>query len=335
MAELFANDLEFTAAGCWFVISSLAVLGGVFGSFMNVVIYRMPLRLSLSHPGSRCPQCEHPIRWYDNVPIFGWIFLRGRCRDCGTRISPRYPAVELLMATIAALLAWKQCHLQGIADNGPIESFYKVDLPTVVYHLLLSCTLVCAALIEFDGHLPPRRLLIPAFIVGIAAPYWWTHLRYSGNLVHVPGLPEVQAIADAFAGIFAAMLLGVVPWIAWFTNAEQSKLKRASAKVAELMLVGAFLGDHAVVAIGVESMALYFLVEQLARMWPALGRIGWAGSLTSVSLAWMLSWPESLLLDPEFLGRGPMRFLIGGTIMAVLAIALLIVPPPERQIRGS
>lgn len=76
------------------------MLGLAVGSFLNVCIYRMPRDLSLVHPGSCCPACGHKIRWYDNIPVLGYVFLRGKCRDCGARISPRYAAVELLNAAL-------------------------------------------------------------------------------------------------------------------------------------------------------------------------------------------------------------------------------------------
>jgi leader peptidase (prepilin peptidase)/N-methyltransferase len=71
-----------------------AVLGACVGSFLNVLVYRLPLRKSLVHPPSHCPRCGHAIRWYDNIPVLGWIRLRGKCRDCKMPISVRYPCVE-------------------------------------------------------------------------------------------------------------------------------------------------------------------------------------------------------------------------------------------------
>ena len=70
------------------------VLGACVGSFLNVLVYRLPLRKSLVHPPSHCPRCGHLIRWYDNVPVIGWIKLRGKCRDCRLPISVRYPCIE-------------------------------------------------------------------------------------------------------------------------------------------------------------------------------------------------------------------------------------------------
>ena len=69
-------------------------VGACVGSFLNVLVYRLPRRESIVHPPSHCPRCGHPIRWYDNVPVIGWIKLRGKCRDCQLPISVRYPCVE-------------------------------------------------------------------------------------------------------------------------------------------------------------------------------------------------------------------------------------------------
>src|SRR5918997_863734 len=82
-----ASAAEVVAAG---------LFGALVGSFLNVVAHRVPLGESIVSPGSRCPGCGAPVRPYDNIPVVSWLVLRGRCRDCGTRISPRYPVVEAL-----------------------------------------------------------------------------------------------------------------------------------------------------------------------------------------------------------------------------------------------
>jgi leader peptidase (prepilin peptidase)/N-methyltransferase len=83
----------------------MALLGALFGSFGNVLIWRVPRGESIVSPGSRCPVCAHPIRWYDNVPVLSWMSLRGRCRDCGAPIAARYPVVEALSACLWLLAA--------------------------------------------------------------------------------------------------------------------------------------------------------------------------------------------------------------------------------------
>jgi len=78
----------------------VALFGLVFGSFLNVCIARLPNKESIVLPSSHCPLCQHPIRWFDNIPLISYLLLRGRCRDCHARISPRYPAVEALTALL-------------------------------------------------------------------------------------------------------------------------------------------------------------------------------------------------------------------------------------------
>lgn len=88
------------------LLPALFVFGLLIGSFLNVVIWRVPRGENLNHPGSHCPTCGHAIRWYDNIPVISWLVLRGRCRDCSTSISSRYPAVELATAVAFALTGW-------------------------------------------------------------------------------------------------------------------------------------------------------------------------------------------------------------------------------------
>ncbi len=95
----------------WFLKAVVLVVGAVFGSFANVVIYRLPLGASVVRPGSRCPGCGQAIRWYDNVPVFSYVWLRGRCRACRAPISLRYPLVEICLvvlsvASLVRALAW-------------------------------------------------------------------------------------------------------------------------------------------------------------------------------------------------------------------------------------
>jgi len=84
----------------------MAALGAIIGSFLNVVIHRIPREQSIVFPSSTCPKCHVAIKFYDNIPIVSYLILRGRCRACGTRISPRYPAVEALTAVLFAAVTW-------------------------------------------------------------------------------------------------------------------------------------------------------------------------------------------------------------------------------------
>jgi leader peptidase (prepilin peptidase)/N-methyltransferase len=161
-------------------IAVIAVLGAILGSFLNVVIHRLPLRESLASPGSRCPSCGTPIAPYDNIPVLSWLLLRGRCRHCGAPITPRYPAVELLTAaTFAAVVA-----VRGFDDDLILE------LPFV------AC-LIALAGIDLDHKLLPNRIVYPMAVYGLAA----TAIVDSGNLVE-----HLIAGAGGFLFLFIAVL---------------------------------------------------------------------------------------------------------------------------------
>ncbi len=92
----------------------LFALGASIGSFLNVVMYRVPRGLSIIRPRSRCPACGHAIRPRDNIPVFGWMLLRGRCRDCGASISIRYPLVEAATGALFVLIGWLALTARGL-----------------------------------------------------------------------------------------------------------------------------------------------------------------------------------------------------------------------------
>ena len=130
-----------------------ALLGGlIIGSFLNVVAWRLPRGESLSHPGSHCPKCDTPIKPYDNVPLISWLLLRGRCRNCGEPISPRYPLVELTT---------------GLLWAGVVLARYD-DVPALVRGILLVTFLVPIALIDFDTRTIPNKLTLPAAVLALA-----------------------------------------------------------------------------------------------------------------------------------------------------------------------
>ena len=106
----------------------VTIIAGIFGlmvgSFLNVCIVRLPANLSVVRPRSRCPRCEKPIAWYDNIPVLSWLVLRGKCRGCGLPISPMYPGVELLTGAIWALMAWSLARTFISARRGPARRHF-------------------------------------------------------------------------------------------------------------------------------------------------------------------------------------------------------------------
>ena len=162
--------------------AAAALLGAVIGSFLNVVIHRVPLGESLVSPGSHCPSCGAAVRARDNVPVLSWLLLQGRCRDCGARISPRYPIVEALTAAaFAAVVA-----VRGFDDD------LWLELPFV------AC-LIALAGIDLDHKLLPNKIVYPMAAWGLVA----TALFESGDLAD-------HLIAGA--GAFTFLLLAVLAY---------------------------------------------------------------------------------------------------------------------------
>jgi leader peptidase (prepilin peptidase)/N-methyltransferase len=310
------NDLLLDDAGRIFMVACLAVLGAVLGSFMNVVVYRLPRRMSLSRPGSHCPACQHPIRWHDNVPVVGWLALGGRCRDCGASISARYPLVEALVACVAGFLAVQAMTPLLVDPNGMEATLYELDLPEFAFRLLLLCTLICAALIEADALLPPRRLLVVPLVAGAIMLIVWPDLLPHSELAARDGL------AAALAAMLVALVLSAAAWPAWAKVGSGRGYEFGAIAAGELVLVAMFLGERAVSAIGPASLAVYVVTQLTARTWPPVARFGWGAALVLTTLAWLLLADRIDL--PEWAGwESPGRAtLLAGSIMFFLANCL-------------
>ena len=147
------------------MVAIAAIFGSLVGSFLNVVVYRVPAGRSIVSPPSACPVCHSHIRPYDNIPILSWLVLRGRCRDCGARISVRYPLVELgtalLFAVVAAVFLVPFVNALSGEQTGAIVSA-ALALCAFLY---LAAVSVALALIDVDTHRLPDRIVLPSYAV--------------------------------------------------------------------------------------------------------------------------------------------------------------------------
>lgn len=159
-------------------------LGGlVVGSFLNVIAYRLPRGESLVSPGSHCPSCGVAVKTYDNLPLLGWLLLRGRCRSCHESISARYPIVEAVTCALAVAVVLTKHSAHDIALG-----------------LVLVAVLVPISLIDFDRRIIPNKITLPAAVAAIAI----------GLVTEPGGVPE-QLIAGAAAGGFLLVFALVYP----------------------------------------------------------------------------------------------------------------------------
>ncbi len=164
------------------------VFGAIIGSFLNVVVYRLPRGLSLNYPPSRCPKCEHGIRWYHNVPIIGWLMLRGKCYDCGNKISPRYPLVELLTGLMFVGLAYVDVYVPWmtgkiVADRAANEQSLGLVLAAYATHLFVSSCLLAAVFMRFDGQRVPAILAVPSIVIALVTVSFAWNLATARTLV--------------------------------------------------------------------------------------------------------------------------------------------------------
>jgi leader peptidase (prepilin peptidase)/N-methyltransferase len=232
-----------------------AIFGAIVGSFLNVVAYRLPRGESLVHPPSACPSCGSPIKPYDNVPVLGWLWLRGRCRACGAPISPKYPIVEALTGALCAA-----CVLRFGADR-------DVWLPLVFVLLLVPITLI-----DLEHHIIPNVLsaigalaafaLVVAFqtddltehiIAALAAGGFFliAALVYPAGmgmgdvkLAGVMGLFLGRAVAPAiFAALIAGTIVGAVVIARFGAKDGRKKGIPFGPWLAFGSLVGLFWGD--------------------------------------------------------------------------------------------
>jgi leader peptidase (prepilin peptidase)/N-methyltransferase len=232
-----------------------AILGALVGSFLNVVAYRLPRKESLLHPGSHCPHCETPIKPYDNVPVFGWLLLRGRCRACKAKISWRYPVVEAVTSALCAGVVARYG-----ADN-------DIWLPLAFVILLVPVTLIdldlriipnvlmaigavaaVALLLAFDsdslGENAIAALAAGGFFLVAALVYPAGMGMGDVKLAAVMGLFLGRAVAPAiFAALFAGSIVGAV--IIAHVGAQEGRKKGIpfGPWLAFGGVVGVFAGD--------------------------------------------------------------------------------------------
>jgi leader peptidase (prepilin peptidase) / N-methyltransferase len=240
-------------------LAPAALLGLIIGSFLNVVAWRLPRGESLVKPRSKCPGCDTQLKAYDNIPLFSWLVLRGRCRNCKTSISARYPVVEAVTGVLYAL----------------VVAVKFDDVAQLVLGLVLVTFLVPIAVIDIDVKRIPNALTAPAAVLAVVlgallAPHDLPEQLAAGagaliffmlpallskkgmgmgdvKLAAVLGLYLGRAVAPA---IFFALILGVVVGVAYITATGAEKGRKTPIPFGPFLAAGAliafFVGDQLV-----------------------------------------------------------------------------------------
>lgn len=199
----------------WFFLASAGVLGLIIGSFLNVVIWRVPQKLSLSSPPSSCPKCGHGIRARDNVPVLSWLLLGRKCRDCGEPISARYPLIELGTGVLFVLVTlWASAQPAG---------FWL--LPA---YLLFAAVSVALTFIDLDTRTLPNRIVVPAIgvtlvllaVASAATGDWWALARaaigaaalFAFYFLLVVIYPSGMGFGDVKLAALVGLILAYLGW---------------------------------------------------------------------------------------------------------------------------
>ncbi len=203
----------------WFSLAIFIGLGLSFGSFLNVVIYRLPREQNLSRPGSRCPGCGTPIRWYDNIPVLGWLLLAGKSRCCKTKISVRYPLVELLGGALAWGIAETRI-FPNATELGAAEGF-----GLFAAYLAVGLGLIAAAAIDLEHMYLPDSITLSGAVLGILT---------------VPLRPPLGFV-DALVGAVLGFLVIYLPFI-WGYQKLRGFPGMGLGDAKLLLLAGAWFG---------------------------------------------------------------------------------------------
>nr|WP_303649936.1 A24 family peptidase [Desulfobotulus pelophilus] len=250
---------------------SAFIFGALVGSFLNVCILRIPVGLSIVHPPSRCPACERPIAFYDNVPILSWLLLRGKCRNCKEPVSPRYMLVELLTGSLAAGLMWKF----GLQ-------------PAAILFFFFAAALVVITFIDIDHRIIPDVISLPGIPAGFLASGYF-----------------VIGFMDSAIGILAGggSLLAVALGYRILTGRDGM----GGGDIKLLAMIGAFIGWQGVLFTIFASSLTGTLIGLLTMIKQKEGMrlaIPFGPFLASGALLYLFFGPEIIQLYLRSLGHG-------------------------------
>lgn len=222
------------------------VFGACIGSFLNVVVYRIPAGLSLTHPPSRCPQCQHRLGKTENIPILGWLWLRGRCRWCRTNISPRYPIVEAFTGLLFLFVFWH----------------FGYTIQTIGYAAFLSW-LLSLSLIDLDTMTLPASLTKSGLVLGLVfqVVVGWHQGRISGMTEQL-----MFGIAGAVLGIWLLETIRIIGTLVL----QQEAMGDGDGKL--MATIGAWLGWKLVLVSSFLACAAGAIIGGGAMLFGLLGR---------------------------------------------------------------
>lgn len=350
-----------------FMLFSVFILGCVLGSFLNVCVYRFPQHDTLARqlrsiwsPRSACPNCATPILPRDNIPVLGWILLSGRCRNCRSRISIRYPVVELANGLLFALVYWLEIPADRLATVAESSGFsvYGPQLQRglsqtallnwrYVYHMILIEALVVASLIDWDLKIIPDGATVPAMILGVLlggavgqvylVPVWFQHPQAAqlwnallpgiGDFMDasvipawISAFPHLHGLAVSVVGLLVGG--GLVWGVRLIGHRVLKREAMGFGDVILMALIGSFLGWQ-------PALVAFFLAPIAALLVVAVGLvvsrprvIPYGPYLSLAAVCVMLSWNKLGGYFENIFQQGPLVPLMAIVMAAALYVTL-------------
>jgi leader peptidase (prepilin peptidase)/N-methyltransferase len=284
----------------YLILALCITFGATLGSFFNVVIYRLPRGKSIVHPPSSCPKCGRGIRMRHNVPVLGWLMLRGKCFDCEAPISARYPIVEAITAVTFGVLAWLEPYSMGISLPQPPKEMLALlpqgnDLWLMAgLHALLLSFLFIAAAIDYDGYRVPRLMAVGLVCIAVSAIFSKPTLlpvpAFAVLIERWPFMPAAVSGASTIYGTIVGIVFGCV--LSPGTGVGRSGEAGRFNGVIILAWVGAVLGAQAVGTIA----ALCAFIYQFAMMYrfgiTRLQHVTFPLLVWLASFVWIVAWKQ-------------------------------------------
>jgi leader peptidase (prepilin peptidase)/N-methyltransferase len=209
-----------------FLIIASIPFGLVVGSFLNVLIYRLPHNLSIASPGSSCTSCKSRIRWYDNIPVLSYLILLGRCRECKAGISWRYPLVEILTAGL--FFAISHTYLNLSADA----------IVRTLFLIYLVSSMVVLTFIDLDFQILPDKITIPGIVICMVACAVFPHLHY-GKLAQMGHDNLSGLVTSFFSAFFGGAMVHIIRFVGTLIFRREAM---GFGDVKYMAMLGAVLG---------------------------------------------------------------------------------------------
>ena len=334
----------------------LFVLGSCFGSFLNVVAYRWPRRLSLSRPGSHCPHCSQPIAAYDNVPILAWLWLRGRCRKCGEPIAGRYALVELLAGVGCLAIGWSELLApRGAWLLAATHAHEGRAALVLAGHFTLVLTLLTATLLSIESaaiarssaasgsagaaRAAPFKAALAAQLSAWRGTLFFPAAVLAGGLLAagLPLAPRLDAsvpaseknvaivhrppidLKPALLGLGVALLAATI----WRTT-QRTSTDPATARytVGSWLLIGVYLGPEVTAGVALAASIGELATALAMRAGMPIDRLSTTGWLTVAVVVVLVGWQR--LMEAAAQGNMPGDWLGIAGALAVATVAMVL-----------